>query len=119
MDLGRVVELTLTGMGSVALTLAIVLASQPRGLPTGIVTLDATEAVLSFIRAGGKEMPDTDYEAAAKIYQADLEAAIADFAAEHSVIVVNSATVLAGAPDITHEVSQKALARWREAKGTP
>ncbi|MFC3058409.1 TrbI F-type domain-containing protein [Paenirhodobacter populi] len=101
----------MTAMVSIASTLGIVLWTQPVGLPTGIVTIDATEAVLAFIKSGGRDMPDADYETEALKYQADLEAAIETFARDHSVIVVNAAAVLAGAPDITDRVSAEALAK--------
>lgn len=110
LSLGRFIELALTAMISIAVTLLIVLATQPVGLPTGIVTIDATEAVLRFIQAGGREMSDADYEQVALAWQADLEAAIAEFARANDVIVVNSAAVLAGAPDITGLVADRALA---------
>lgn len=99
----------LTALASIAVTLTIVIWTQPVGLPTGIVTIDASEAVLRFINAGGREMPEADYATEALRYQEFLEAAIDDFAARNSVIVVNGAAVLAGAPDITDMVSQEAL----------
>lgn len=114
LQLGRFIELALTAMLSIAVTLAIVLATQPVGLPTGIVTIDATEAVLRFIQAGGREMSDADYEKVALGYQADLEAAIEEFARANGVIVVNSAAVLSGAHDITGLVTERALARAAE-----
>lgn len=99
----------LTALVSVSTTLVIVIMTQPVGLPTGIVTIDASEAVLRFIQAGGRNMPDADYEVEALRYQAQLEAAIDDFAAKNAVIVVNGATVLAGAPDITDLVAGQAM----------
>ena len=49
MNLFHLIAHTLTAMASIAITLSIVLAAGPAGLPTGIVTIDATEAVLRFI----------------------------------------------------------------------
>lgn len=99
----------LTALASIAATLTIVIWTQPVGLPTGIVTIDASEAVLRFINAGGKEMPEADYATEALRYQQFLETAIDNFAAQNSVIVVNGAAVLAGAPDITDIVALSAL----------
>lgn len=109
MNFTRVAELALTSLFSIAITLGIVIYSQPQGLPTGIVTLDATEAVLSFIQAGARDLADADYETEALKYQAELEAAIARFAEANDVIVVNSAVVLAGAPDVTDYVTREAM----------
>lgn len=109
-SLGRFIELSIAAMISIAITLSIVVATQPVGLPTGIVTIDATEAVLRFVQAGGRQMSDADYEKVALAWQADLEAAIEEFARANNVIVVNSAAVLAGAADITGLVADRALA---------
>lgn len=110
MKLDQMIGHVLTALVSVILTLGIVLMTQPVGLPTGIVTIDASEAVLRFIKAGGRDMPDADYETEALKYQAQLEAAIDAFAAKNAVIVVNGAAVLAGAPDITDLVADQAMA---------
>lgn len=115
MAINEWIKHAMTALVSVFATLAIVIMTQPAGLPVGIVSIDATEAVLAFIKAGGKEMPDAEYETVAKVFQADLEKAIAEFAYENNVIVVNSAAVLAGAPDITRQVSEKALENLRQS----
>jgi conjugal transfer pilin signal peptidase TrbI len=109
----------LTALVSIALTLTIVIWTQPVGLPNGIVTIDASEAVLRFINAGGREMPEADYATEALRYQEFLEAAIDEFAARNSVIVVNGAAVLAGAPDITDMVAEDALRLVLERGGRP
>jgi hypothetical protein len=107
----RYTELVLTALVSIAVTLTIVLMTQPVGLPTGIVTIDASRAVLAFIQDGDRrKLPDEDYEVQARAFQVRLDAAIAKLAAENAVIVVNSAAVLAGAPDITDLVVQEAMA---------
>lgn len=118
MGLNELIKHAITAMVAVFATMGIVILTQPVGLPVGIVSIDATEAVLAFIRAGGKEMPDAEYETVAKVFQADLEKAIAEFAQENNVIVVNSAAVLAGAPDITRQVSEKALKSIRQSGET-
>lgn len=119
MNLFHLIAHTLTAMASIAITLSIVLAAGPAGLPTGIVTIDATEAVLRFIQAGGRELSDADYETEALNFQADLEAAIEEFARENAVIVVNSAVVLSGAEDITARVAEQALEKIAARGGRP
>lgn len=109
MKLDQLIGHTMTALISISTTLGIVIMTQPVGLPTGIVTIDASEAVLRFIQSGGRNMPDADYEVEALKYQAQLEAAIDDFAAKNAVIVVNGAAVLAGAPDITDLVASQAM----------
>jgi|LLEQ01.1.fsa_nt_gi hypothetical protein len=106
----RYIELVLTALISISVTLAIVLVTTPSGLPTGIVTIDATEAVLSFINDGDRRnLEDADYEVQARAFQGRLDAAIEKVSEEYNVIVVNSAAVLAGAQDITGIVVQEAL----------
>ena len=117
MNINEIAKHGLTALASIATTLGIVIATQPQGIPTGIVTIDASQAVLAFIKAGGEEMPDAEYEKVARIYQGELEAAIAGFAAKNGVIVVNSAAVLAGAPDITNRVAAEALQAFRAQNG--
>ncbi|TKA98395.1 conjugal transfer protein [Cereibacter changlensis] len=107
----RYTELVLTALVSIAVTLTIVLATQPVGLPTGIVTIDASQAVLAFIKDGDRRhMEDAEYEVEARAFQAKLDAAIERVAAANNVLVVNSAAVLAGAEDITALVVEEAMA---------
>lgn len=105
----------LTGLLSVATTLVLVMYLAPSnnsGLPTGIVTIDPSDAVMQFILStGARDITDAEYEPLALQYQQHLEQAIEDYAQEHSVIVVNSAAVLTGAPDITDIVSTIAINR--------
>lgn len=110
-SLMRVTELVMTALVSIAVTLTIVLMTQPVGLPQGIVTIDASQAVLAFIQDGDRrDMEDADYEVEAMAFQERLNAAIERVAAENAVIVVNSASVLAGAQDITELVVREAMA---------
>lgn len=107
MSLMRVTEHVLTGIVSVAVSLSIVHLTRPADLPTGIVTIDATEAVMAFISDGRRDMPEEAYKAEVAKFQDRLAVAVQDIAAEHNVIVVNSAVVLGGAPDITPTIIER------------
>ncbi len=114
MTVENVTSHILTGMVSIAITLVLVMyvhpASQSPELPTGIVTIDPSEAVMQFIlTSGARDLTDAQYEPLAMEYQQQLERAIAEFAQKHSVIIVNGAAVLAGTVDITDIVARSAI----------
>lgn len=101
MSLMRFTEHALTAIVSVAASLSIVLLTRPADLPTGIVTINATDAVMGFINDGRRDMDEATYKAEVAKFQERLDRAVQEIAAENNVIVVNSAVVLGGAPDIT------------------
>lgn len=119
MKLEQLIAHVMTALVSISVALFVVFWTQPTGLPTGIVAIDASEAVLKFIQAGGRNMPDADYEVEAMKFQSHLEAAINEFAEKNDVIVVNGAAVLAGAPDITDLVASFAMQKIAANGGAP
>lgn len=113
----RFIELALAVMGSVAITLAIVVALQPRPEPPQrIVMIDPARAVLGFINDGRRDLPKEAYAEELKDFQDALEAEIERLSVEHGLIVVNSASVLGGAEDVTPQILRR-VNRLREERG--
>ena len=115
-DIDRLIELTLTGMISVAVTLGIVLVTQPAPpAPQRIVMIDPARAVLGFINDGRRDLPEAQYAEELKSFQAALEAEIERLYVEHGLIIVNSASVLGGAEDVTPQILRR-VNRLRQAR---
>lgn len=115
-DIERLIELTLTGLVSVAVSLGIVLATQPTPpAPQRIVTIDPARAVLGFINDGRRALPEAQYAEELKSFQAALEAEIERLSVGHGLIIVNSASVLGGAEDVTPQIL-RLVNRQQEAR---
>lgn len=120
-DLNRYMDLALTGMISVAATLGIVLATQPvPPLPQRIVMIDPARAVLGFINDGRRELPEAEYAQELKTFQTALEDEIQRLSVEHGLVVVNSASVLGGAEDVTPQLLRRVnrLQEEKRSKGS-
>jgi len=109
-------------MISVAVTLGIVLVTQPAPpAPQRIVMIDPARAVLGFINDGRRDLPEAQYAEELKSFQAALEAEIERLYVEHGLIIVNSASVLGGAEDVTPQILRRVnrLQQARAEGGQP
>ncbi len=69
-----------------------------------IVSIDAANMVMGFVAAQDPDVSQEALQARIRNLNAGLDGAIADFAQERGVIVVNSAAVLGGTRDVTPEM---------------
>ena len=88
---------------NVALTLWILDRNDLLRVPE-IVSIDAADMVMGFVAAQDPEVSQDALHARILNLNAGLDGAIADFAKERGVIVVNSAAVLGGTRDVTPEM---------------
>lgn len=88
---------------NVAVTLAVLDRNGLLGAPE-IVSLNAADMVVGFIAAQGADVSEDDLEARIRTLNANLDGAIATFAEERGIVVVNSAAVLGGTRDVTPEL---------------
>lgn len=88
---------------NVAVTLAVLDRNGLLASPE-IVSLSAADMVVGFVAAQDPGLSQDDLEARIRVLNANLDSAIAAFAAERGIIVVNSAAVLGGARDVTPEL---------------
>ena len=69
-----------------------------------IVSIDAADMVVGFVAAQDPDVSQEELQARIRNLNAGLDDAIADFAEERGVIVVNAAAVLGGTRDVTPEM---------------
>lgn len=74
-----------------------------------IEVIDPSEAVLMFVRHVGVDQSEADYGDQVRLFHDRLIAEVKLYAAQTGAVILNSAVVLEGAPDITEELVSRAL----------
>lgn len=71
-----------------------------------VVTVNAADMLMGFVASRDPNISPAEIEAQAKAFNANLDGYLSDFAEQNNLLIVNSAAIVSGAPDVTAAVLQ-------------